>query len=167
MKAKGCFGKPCKIVATSSSRMYRMDPEVFAAKCLNRVKEAEDKEPIEAATIYFAPPDYHLLIEKNRHLALSSDDPVLYSRPSIDVLFESVADVIAANAIGIILTGANNDGAMGLRTMEDQGGTVLVQTPAEAQSPEMPLAALRACSSARSLSLLQIAEYLVEVVSAS
>jgi two-component system, chemotaxis family, protein-glutamate methylesterase/glutaminase len=139
-------------------------PELFNAKCAMHVKEAEDKESIEAATIYFAPPDYHLLIEANHHLALSSDEPILFSRPSIDVLFESAADIFAANAVGIILTGANNDGALGLRAIEDKGGIVLVQKPAEAQSPEMPQAALRACSTARSLDLAQIAEYLVEVV---
>ena len=139
-------------------------PELFNAKCLVTVKEAEDKEPIEAATVYFAPPDYHLLIEANRHLALSSDEPVFYSRPSIDVLFESSADIFAANAVGIILSGANNDGALGLRAIQDAGGIALVQNPASAQSPEMPRAALAVCSNARSMSLAEIAAYLVEVV---
>lgn len=139
-------------------------PELFGAKCAMQVKEAEDKEPIEAATIYFAPPDYHLLIESHRHLALSSDEPVFYSRPSINVLFESAADVFGSKTVGIILSGANNDGAIGLHAIEVEGGTVLVQAPAEAQSPEMPLAALRACSTARPLALAQIAECLLEVV---
>jgi two-component system chemotaxis response regulator CheB len=97
-------------------------------------------------------------------LALSSDEPVFYSRPSIDVLFESAADIFGVKTVGILLTGANNDGALGLRAIEENGGTVLVQQPAEAQSPEMPLAALKACSTARSLTLAQIAEYLEEVV---
>ena len=78
------------------------------------MREAEDKEPVDAGTVYFAPPDYHLLVDDGPQLALSADEPVHYSRPSIDVLFESAADVYGERLLGIILTGANEDGAAGL-----------------------------------------------------
>ncbi len=77
------------------------------------MKEAEDKEPLAPGTVYFAPPDYHLLVEPDRQLSLSSEEPVLYSRPSIDVLFESAADAYGAALAGVVLTGANADGAAG------------------------------------------------------
>ena len=89
--------------------------ELFQAKCRVSVREAEDKEPIVGGTVYFAPPDYHLLVEADEHLSLSSDEPVLFSRPSIDVLFESAADAYGPALIAIILTGANQDGAEGMR----------------------------------------------------
>src|ERR1700753_543210 len=85
--------------------------ELFQAKCKIPVREADDKEPINAGTIYFAPPNYHLLTERDKSLALSDDEPVLYSRPSIDVLFESAAETYRARLIGVVLTGANQDGA--------------------------------------------------------
>lgn len=131
--------------------------ELFQSKCLVRVKEAEDKEPIAAGTIYFAPPDYHLLVEAGRTLALSSDEPVLYSRPSIDVLFESAADVYGAGLVGIVLTGANHDGAMGLRAIAEAGGTALVQEPADAFASAMPEAALAAVPGASVLRIQEIA----------
>lgn len=138
--------------------------ELFQSKCAAAVKEAEDKEPIRAGTIYFAPPDYHLLVESDKHLSLSSEEPVHYSRPSIDVLFESAADAYGAGLIGIVLTGANDDGASGLRQIQAQGGTAIVQLPVEAQSPQMPWAALNACPQARTMSLEEIAAFLLEVV---
>lgn len=138
--------------------------ELFQSKCAAAVKEAEDKEPIRAGTIYFAPPDYHLLVESDKHLSLSSEEPVHYSRPSIDVLFESAADAYGAGLIGIVLTGANDDGASGLRQIQEQGGTAIVQLPVDAQSPQMPWAALNACPQARTMSLEEIAAFLLEVV---
>ncbi len=105
------------------------------------VKEPEDKEPIEAGHAYLAPRDYHLLIE-NGSFALSIDSPVVYARPSIDVLFESAADEYEDRAIGVILTGANHDGARGLRKIKAQGGLTIVENPASAACPEMPEAAI-------------------------
>jgi two-component system, chemotaxis family, protein-glutamate methylesterase/glutaminase len=134
---------------------------LFQSKCRLPVREAEDKEVIEAGVIYFAPANYHLLVEADRTLALSSDAPVLYSRPSIDVLFESAADAYGAALAAVILTGANEDGAAGLKAVAEAGGIALVEDPSEAFSPEMPSAALNACPDAKSASLVAIASYLV------
>lgn len=141
--------------------------ELFRAKCRVDVHEAEDKEPILAGRAYFAPPDYHLLVERDRRLSLSSDEPVSFSRPSIDVLFETAADAYGPGLLGVVLTGANHDGARGLRAIQDAGGLVLVQDPALAHSREMPQAALDACPGARALSLEAIADYLKEAVKPS
>jgi two-component system, chemotaxis family, protein-glutamate methylesterase/glutaminase len=118
---------------------------IFADRCSLQVKEAEDKEPIASGTIYFAPPDYHVLIEKNLHLALALDQPVHHSRPSIDVLFSSAADALGAHACAVLLSGANRDGAAGLAAIQGAGGTTVVQDPATALSAEMPSAALALC----------------------
>lgn len=125
---------------------------LFVNRCALPVKEAEDKEPMKAGTIYFAPPGYHLLIEPDFTLSLSSDEPVLYSRPSIDVLFESAADACGDSVVGVILTGANSDGARGLRTVVNAGGRAYVQLPESAEGQAMPLSALEICPEARSLS---------------
>src|SRR4051812_20295748 len=92
------------------------------------VSDPDDKTPLEADHVYLGPPDYHLLVEDG-HLALSTDAPVRYARPSIDVLFESVADAYGPRAVGIVLTGANNDGATGLARIKDLGGVAIVQDP--------------------------------------
>ncbi len=117
--------------------------DVFSPKCLLAVREAEDKEPISPGTIYFAPSDYHLLVDTGRVLALSADAPVNFSRPSIDVLFESAADVYGRNLLGVILTGASEDGAAGLAAVAQAGGLTCVQDPATAFSSVMVDAALR------------------------
>jgi two-component system, chemotaxis family, protein-glutamate methylesterase/glutaminase len=107
--------------------------DIFAHKCMLPVREAEDKEPVAAGTVYFAPSNYHLL----------PDDPVHHSRPSIDVLFESAADVYRNRLLGIILTGANEDGAVGLAAVHDGGGITVVQEPQSARSPQMGMSALK------------------------
>ena len=134
--------------------------ELLQQTCRIAVREAEDKEPIEPGTAYFAPPDYHLLVEQGRSLALSSEEPVLYSRPSIDPLFESAADAYGPGLIAVMLTGANRDGVDGLRTVLAAGGTALVQDPTSAYARAMPEAALAACADAKCLSLQDIANYL-------
>lgn len=136
---------------------------LFQTKCRMTVREADDKEPIEPGVIYFAPPDYHLLIEAERTLSLSADEPVLHSRPSIDVLFESAADAFGPALAGIVLTGANQDGARGLKAVADAGGITLVEDPAHAYASAMPEAALAACETARSMSLDAIAGYLLHL----
>jgi two-component system chemotaxis response regulator CheB len=108
-----------------------------------KVKEADEKEKI-VSGVYIAPANYHLLIEKDKTFSLSLDERVNHARPSIDVLFDCVADVYGAGAIGVILTGLNNDGAQGLKQIQENGGTVIVQNPDTAETSEMPLAALRA-----------------------
>jgi two-component system chemotaxis response regulator CheB len=116
--------------------------EIFQAKCALPVLEAEDKLPIVAGNVYVAPANYHMLIDQGPQVALSADDPVHHSRPSIDVLFESAADVYKNRLLGIILTGANEDGAAGLACVKDAGGLTIVQTPETAQAPLMVRSAL-------------------------
>jgi two-component system chemotaxis response regulator CheB len=134
--------------------------ELFQRKCHIDVREAEDKEPLSGGTIYFAPPDYHLLVEMDKSLSLSNEEPVLYSRPSIDVLFESAADAYGPGLVAIVLTGANQDGANGLRAVCESGGTAIVQSPDGAFASAMPEAAIRACPGARVLPVSEIALYL-------
>ena len=105
------------------------------------VAEAEDKEPIVPGRAYLAPAAYHLLVEPGR-LALSTEAPVRVSRPSIDVLFETAADAYGDKVVGVVLTGANDDGAAGVVRIVERGGTVLVQDPETAERAEMPLAAI-------------------------
>lgn len=154
------FSMPVVVVVHLPSDRRSAMAELFAAKCRLPVEEANDKQPIIGGTIYFAPPDYHLLIEPNRHFSLSVDEPVMFSRPSIDVLFESAADAYGPQGVGIILTGANSDGAKGLKAIVDAGGTGIVQDPLNAQASAMPESALRMSPSARNMSLDGIAAYL-------
>ncbi|MBI3134654.1 MAG: chemotaxis protein CheB [Bacteroidetes bacterium] len=106
------------------------------------VKEADEKEKIQSGTAYVAPPNYHLLIEKTRTLSLSIDERVNYARPSVDVLFESAAEVYQNELIGIVLTGSNSDGAEGLKRIKENGGLTIVQDPADAESAYMPESAI-------------------------
>jgi two-component system chemotaxis response regulator CheB len=117
--------------------------EIFARRCRLPVREAQDKQSVTPGTVYFAPTNYHLLVDAGPQLALSADDPVHHSRPSIDVLFESAAHVYGSRLLGIILTGANEDGAEGLAAVHDGGGVTVVQEPATAHSPQMVVAALK------------------------
>ena len=117
--------------------------EIFGRRTRLRVKEADDKDAVSGATLYFAAPGYHLLVERDRSLSLSQDDAVHFSRPSIDVLFESAADAWGAQLAGLLLTGANEDGAAGLEAIHRCGGLTVVQDPAEAAVPTMPRAALQ------------------------
>jgi two-component system chemotaxis response regulator CheB len=138
--------------------------ELFRGRCRLDVREAEDKEPIRGGVVYFAPPDYHLLVEPDRRLSLSGDEPVHYSRPSVDVLFETAVDAYGAGLAGVVLTGANEDGARGLRAVLEAGGTAVVQRPDLAYAPAMPAAALAACPGARVLTLEEIATFLKEAI---
>lgn len=134
--------------------------EIYEKRCALPVREADDKEPIEPGTVYFAPPDYHMLVEKSRQIALSTDEPVYYSRPSIDVLFESAADVYADRLLGIIMTGANEDGAAGLLAVHRAGGVTVVQEPDTAKVPVMVVSALQRNPADFVLPLSGIAELL-------
>jgi two-component system chemotaxis response regulator CheB len=124
------------------------------------VAEVEDKMPIEPGAIFVAPADYHLLVDRGV-FTLSTDPPVRYSRPSIDVTFYSAADSYAATTVGVVLTGANSDGSRGLRRIFDRGGLALVQDPATAESPTMPAAALRCVPGATVQSIKDIVATLV------
>ena len=122
--------------------------ELFASRCALPVKEAEDKEDIRPGTVYFAPPGYHLLIETDLSFSLSVEEPVNFSRPSIDVLFESAAMAYRDRLVGLVLTGASSDGAFGLEQVLLAGGTGIVQDPVSALSPLMPQSALDRVGSA-------------------
>ena len=132
--------------------------DVFNAKCALPVREAEEKEPVQPGTVYFAPPDYHLLLDRGPALALSSDEPVHFSRPSIDVLFDSAADIYGERLLGLILTGANQDGAEGLAAVGRAGGRTVVQEPSGAAVPFLPEAALQEGPVEFVLSLAQLQE---------
>jgi two-component system chemotaxis response regulator CheB len=119
-------------------------PEVLATPGGPRMKVAEDKEPIVPGTIYFAPPDYHLLVESGHTFALSLDERVHFSRPAIDVLFESAAAAYGDKLMGIILSGASADGAQGLRAVAAAGGMTAVQSLESSEMIAMPAAALQA-----------------------
>ena len=127
------------------------------------VSEVEDKEEIRPGRVYLAPADYHLLIEAS-HFALSLEAPVEYARPSIDVLFESAAEAYAERVIGVILTGASQDGARGLAKIKVSGGLTVVQSPATAEGQVMPAAAIAATQVDQILPLSEIALFLTQSV---
>jgi len=137
--------------------------EVLAARSAVTVKEAEDKEPLAPGTIYLAPPNYHLLIERKRRFSLSVDDLVHYSRPSIDVLFDSAAWAYGPALAGVLLTGANEDGARGMASIRNAGGTTIVQAPETAEAPTMPEAALRLGPADQVLSPADIGAFLARL----
>jgi two-component system chemotaxis response regulator CheB len=127
-----------------------------------QVCDAADKQPLKPGTVFLAPPDYHSLVEGD-HLALSVEGPVAFSRPSIDVLFESAAEAFRERCVGVVFTGANDDGARGLRRIAELGGEAIVQDPATAERREMPDAALAAVPGARVAPVEEIAGLLVEL----
>jgi two-component system chemotaxis response regulator CheB len=128
--------------------------------CKLPVSEAEEKQPIQAPHIYIAPADYHLLFERNHTFSLSTEEPVCFSRPSIDVSFISAACAYRDRILGIILTGANQDGANGLKTLIEYGGYGIVQDPTTAEFPEMPQAALAKAKPQSVMKIEEIAELL-------
>jgi len=130
---------------------------------LLRVKEADEKEPITSGTVYFAPPNFHMLIEDDYTIAFSVEAKVSYARPSIDVLFESAAYVYGNALIGVLLTGANNDGSKGLRIIKEFGGLTIVQDPSTAEVDAMPLSAIRLFKPDHVLPLDEIANTLNKI----
>jgi two-component system chemotaxis response regulator CheB len=112
------------------------------ARCSLTVKQADEKESILPGVIYITPPNYHLMIEEDRTFSLTIDKRVHYARPSIDILFETAADVFGEKLVGIILTGANEDGNHGLRKIKESGGLTIVQDPDTAEVDTMPKAAI-------------------------
>ncbi len=156
-------------VAIAQHRHKDSDGELVTflqRQSLLSVVEAEDKQAIMPGHVYFAPADYHLLVEVD-HFALSTEAPVSYARPSIDVLFESAADTYGDRAIGVILTGANHDGSQGLAKIKAYGGLTIIQEPDRAKCRIMPDAAIAAVGTARILPLPQIAPFLVNVCSST
>jgi len=137
--------------------------DVFRQRLPIPVQEAEDKAPVAGGTLYFAPPSYHLSIERERVFSLSCEPPVLWSRPSIDLLMQSAADAYGPTLAGLLLTGANPDGAEGLRRIQQAGGLTAVQDPAEAEVDTMPRAALALLTPDRILPLRGLHTLLVEL----
>jgi len=135
-------------------------PELFAQRLNLPAREAVDKEAVEPGTVYFAGPGYHLSIERDRTFSLSQEAPVHFARPSIDVLMESAADAYGPGLAGILLTGANHDGADGMAHVRQCGGLTVVQDPAEAQSATMPAQAIRRAAPHLVLPLARIAALL-------
>lgn len=127
-----------------------------------RVIDVEDKEPIEPGNVYIAPANYHMLVDGG-YFSLTTDPLVRFSRPSIDVTFISAGDAYPGSALGVILTGANDDGSRGLRHIVDRGGRALVQDPATAESKPMPTAALQAVPEAEVVPLRDMASHLVRM----
>jgi two-component system, chemotaxis family, protein-glutamate methylesterase/glutaminase len=154
------FGVPIAVVLhlppTKASHLV----EVLAAKCALEVSEPDDKEPLAPGHVYVAPPNYHLLIEQRRVFSLSVDGLVHFSRPSIDVLFESAAEAYGPGLVGVLLTGANEDGAQGLASIKKAKGATIVQSPDTAPVPTMPRAGLHLDPTALVLPLPEIGPYL-------
>lgn len=130
------------VVVQHLPRTLEIDLSLVYGGCGRALAEAVDKTPLESSGVYFAPPGYHLLVERDLTLSLSQDDPVHHACPSIDVTFESIALNLGTAACGVLLTGANSDGALGLKEISREGGATLVQDPAEAEARMMPAAAL-------------------------
>ena len=137
--------------------------EVLQNKCRITIKQADEKEKIEKGIVYIAPPDYHLLIENDLTFSLSADEYIQFSRPSIDVLFESAAAVYKDKLIGIILTGANSDGANGVIAIKANNGLTIAQNAEEAFSPVMPTAAVKTNAVTHIWTLSEIRDFLLNL----
>jgi two-component system, chemotaxis family, protein-glutamate methylesterase/glutaminase len=152
------FGMAVALVQHRHKDSDHLLRQLLQEKSELQVCEVEDKMPLEHGRIYVAPPDYHTLVEPG-HFSLSTEAPVRYSRPSIDVTFLSAADSYGHRAVGIVLTGANADGSEGLKRISDRGGMAIVQDPATAESSLMPSAAVRAVPRARVMSLDDVVKF--------
>ncbi|MDR6737695.1 MULTISPECIES: chemotaxis protein CheB [unclassified Sphingobacterium] len=137
--------------------------ETLSKALVQKIKTADDKEAIENGTIYFAPAGYHLLVEPDYSFSLDISEPVQYSRPSIDVTFESVAEVYRENCIAILFSGANQDGAQGLLMIKRYGGKTVVQDPTTAEVPVMPEAAIQLGAQERILTIQEIKDYIKQL----
>lgn len=149
-----------------ASRESRL-AEVFAGRLQVPVMEAADKQAIAAGTVYFAGSGYHLSVERDYTFSLSCEPPVHFARPAIDVLMSSAADVYGSELVGVLLTGANQDGAAGLADIHARGGFTVVQDPAQAQVATMPKAAIAASAPDAILDLAGIGALLRRVVMAA
>jgi two-component system, chemotaxis family, protein-glutamate methylesterase/glutaminase len=153
------FGLPVVVIQHRHKDSDRLLPPLLQDRTALTVCEIEDKQPMLPGFVFIAPADYHLFIERG-HFSLSTDAPVRYSRPSIDVAFASAAAAYGRHAVGVVLTGANADGADGLAAIAARGGLAIVQSPETAESPTMPRAALEAVPSARVMPIPAIAALL-------
>ncbi|WP_053129789.1 chemotaxis protein CheB [Pseudomonas sp. MIACH] len=159
------FGLPIIAVLHLPDERRSQLAEVFARRLAIPVREGQDKEVIQAGTLYFAGPGYHLSVEHDRSLSLSQEDRIHHSRPAIDYLFASAADAYGKGLMAILLTGANQDGAHGLAHVKQSGGTTVVQDPSEARIAVMPRAALALHTPDHILTLSRIAALLASLES--
>ncbi|CAN5316667.1 chemotaxis protein CheB [soil metagenome] len=139
-------------------------PSLYQPKTRLHVKEVEDKDGLMPGTIYFAAPGYHVLVERDLTLSLSIDPPVHFCRPAIDLLFDSAADALGRRVIGVLLSGANDDGAIGLESIKSAGGFTIVQQPSLASSATMPQSAIDRCRPDRILAGSDIAGAIVTYI---
>lgn len=140
------FSLPILVVQHISSQYESRLPVILSKSYSGIVKEAEDKELLVAGTVYTSPPNYHMLVEAEKSIALSTEDKVNFSRPSIDILFETASEAFGDSLVGIVLTGANADGSKGLHRIKQLGGLTVVQAPSTAEHAAMPKAAIEAAS---------------------
>jgi two-component system, chemotaxis family, protein-glutamate methylesterase/glutaminase len=157
---------PIMIVQHRAKSPKELLEDVLRRKCRIHIKQADEKESIEGGTVYIAPPDYHLLVENDKTFSLSSDEYIRYSRPSINVLFETAAIVFRDTLIGIILTGANNDGAEGISMIKKYGGLTIAQHPDDAQFPFMPRASIETNNIQYIWTLSEIQNFLLKISNA-
>jgi two-component system, chemotaxis family, protein-glutamate methylesterase/glutaminase len=155
------FPAPVLVVYHQGARRDRFIIDYLNGLTRIQVREAEEKEPLLPGVVYLAPPNYHLLVEEDRTLTLSTEERVSFARPSVDVLFETAAEAFGPELVGVILTGANQDGSQGLRAVKERGGTALVQNPDTAEMEVMPRAALEAVEVDRVLDLEELGSYLL------
>jgi two-component system, chemotaxis family, protein-glutamate methylesterase/glutaminase len=158
----GDFPVPIVVVQHRSKDSDRLLSRLLQDSTDLAVCEIEDKDALKPGTVHVAPADYHIMLERD-YISLTTEEPVRFSRPSIDVMFDSAADTYADRAIGVVLTGANEDGARGLANIARRGGRALVQDPKTAEIPIMPQAAIRAVPSAEVLPLPRLAPRLIEL----
>ncbi|MBG6111623.1 two-component system chemotaxis response regulator CheB [Flavobacterium sp. CG_9.10] len=157
------FSIPIIIVQHLSARSDSQWIKLLNEKSSLEIKEADEKEQIEKGKIYIAPPNYHLLIEKDKTFSLTIDERVNFARPSIDVLFESAAEAYKNKLIGIVLTGSNNDGTKGIKRIKECGGLIIIQDPKTAESAYMPQSAIAAIEPDYIKSLENIVELLIKI----
>ncbi|MBP2282284.1 two-component system chemotaxis response regulator CheB [Flavobacterium sp. CG_23.5] len=157
------FNIPIIVVQHLNARSDSHWIKLLNEKSNLHVKEADEKEKIEPGNIYIAPPNYHLLIEKDKTFSLTIDERVSFARPSIDVLFESAAESYKNKLIGVVLTGSNHDGTNGIKRIKKYGGLAIVQDPLTAESSYMPSSAIAAIAPDYILSLEKIIELLIKI----
>jgi two-component system chemotaxis response regulator CheB len=157
------FNTPIIIVQHIRSQSENLWIRLLNEKSNLFIKEADEKESIEHGKVYIAPPNYHLLIERNKTFSLTVDERVNFARPSIDVLFESAAEAYKNKLIGVILTGSNNDGTNGLKRIKECGGLTIVQDPTTAESAYMPASAIAMVQMDYILTLENIIKLLIKI----
>jgi two-component system, chemotaxis family, protein-glutamate methylesterase/glutaminase len=161
-KFPGVYPIPILIVQHRAKDQAELLEELLGRRCQIAIKQADEKEKISGGVVYLAPPAYHLLVEADHTISLSSDEHV-FSKPSIDILFESAAEVFREKLIGIVLTGANSDGSKGITAINKYGGLTIAQDTKEAQYPYMPQAAINTGKVSHVWSLSEIQKFLLEL----